>query len=288
MKIGAHVSIAQSIQFAPKRAFDLGCECFQIFSRSPQGGNVKPIEETTVKKFIAECNAYGFELQKDFVIHSPYFINLASDNNRIYYGSISALRRELEVATMLQCPYVITHIGSSKDLNGDDIQSQINDKVIKAIKKIYEGYTGTAMLLLEIAAGSGNIIGDTFEEIAYFLQTAKKEKVSLGFCFDTCHSFAAGYDLRTAADVKSTFEKMDQTIGLENLKYIHFNDSKTEFNSKKDRHEHIGLGKIGAKGLFEVAKIATEKNINLILETEHDKIAQDLALVKKFRKQTTL
>lgn len=283
MKIGAHVSIAGGIQQAPQRAHELGAECFQIFSRSPQGGPINEITEKDARQFLRECKKSHFEAFKDYVIHSPYFINLASENNRIYYGSITSLRRELDVATMIHCPYVITHIGSSKDLSGDDVQHQINEKVLKSIRKIHENYGGTAMLVLEIAAGSGNIIGDTFEEIGYFIKTAAKENINLGFCFDTCHSFAAGYDLRTPTQVQEVFNQMNNAIGLENLKYIHFNDSQTDFDSHKDRHEHIGKGTIGIEGLSEVVRIAQKNDINLILETEHEEIKHDLQLTKQIR-----
>lgn len=279
-KIGYHVSIAEGIQNAPKRAHDLGCECFQFFSRSPHGGKANEITPEIAKKFLSQCKKYKFDAGKDYVIHSPYYINLASENNRIYYGSISALRKELEVATLIKAPYVITHIGSSKDLSGKNIQKQINEKVMKAIRKIHEGYNGSALLILEIAAGSGNIIGDSFEEIGYFIKTAKREGIQLGFCFDTCHSFAAGYDLRTPKQVRAVFAKMDKYIKFENLKCIHFNDSMAPFDSRKDRHEHIGKGEIGEKGLSEVVKIVCDLDLNLFLETKHDKIEEDIELTK--------
>jgi len=286
IKVGCHVSIADGIENAPKRAHELGCECFQIFSRSPHGGKTNEITDAVAKKFLAQCKKYKFDAGKDYVIHSPYYINLASENNRIYYGSVSALRKELEVASLIKAPYVITHIGSSKDLDKKNIQKQINEKVMKAIGKIHDGYEGSALLVLEIAAGSGNIIGDSFEEVGYFIKTAKKEGVELGFCFDTCHSFAAGYDLRTSKKVREVFTKMDKDIQLENLKCIHFNDSMTPFDSRKDRHEHIGEGEIGEKGLTEVVQVSCDLDLNLFLETKHDKIKEDLELTKSMRKSS--
>jgi deoxyribonuclease IV len=282
MKIGAHVSIAGGIENAPKNAKDLNCECFQMFSRSPRGGNHKKINQKTIEEFFANCQQYGFDVGKDYVIHSPYFINLASPNNRIYHGSVSALREELKTANLIRCPFVITHIGSSKDLEEKNRQEQINSKVVKAIKKIHENYQGNATLVLEIAAGSGNIVGDTFKEISFFIKESKKENINLGFCLDTCHAFAAGYDLRTPEKAKEMFSEIDKKIGLDYLKCIHFNDSQTELRSRIDRHEHIGQGKIGSKGLKEVAKIAKKLNSNLYLETKHDKIEKDLKLTKSF------
>jgi deoxyribonuclease IV len=283
-KIGCHVSIADGIENAPERAKKLEAECFQVFSRSPHGGNYKTIDEQRAKRFLANCKKFGFAAGKDYVIHTPYFINLASANNRIYYGSISTIRKELETATLLQSPFVITHIGSSKDLKGKDVAKQINKKVMHGLQKIHDNYSGSAMLLLEIAAGSGNIIGDSFEEIGYFIETAKKENIELGFCFDTCHSFAAGYDLRTPAKTNNVFKELDQKIGLKKLKCIHFNDSLTAFNSRKDRHEHIGKGQIGKQGLKAVFDWAQKLELNLYLETKHDKIEDDLKITKNWRK----
>lgn len=280
-KVGCHVSIAGGIENAPARARELTSDCFQMFSRSPRGGAHKEIGKPEAKTFLLACKENNFEIGRDYIIHTPYFINLASKNSRIYYGSISALRKELETASLLKSPFVITHIGSSKDLEGDNIQQQVNEKVLKGLRKVHENYSGTAILLLEIAAGSGNIIGDTFKEIGFFIKEMKKEKINIGFCLDTCHSFAAGYDLRTSKKVIKVFEEMDKEIGLESLGCIHFNDSQTKLDSHVDRHEHIGEGEIGKKGLEEVAKQAKKLGINIYLETKHDKIDRDLELTKK-------
>jgi len=279
MKIGCHVSIAGGLENAPKNAHTLDCECFQMFSRSPRGGNYTPLDQKGAEKFLIACKKYGYTPGKDYVIHTPYFINLASKNNRIYYGSINVLRQELEVASLIKCPYVITHIGSAKDLP----DKKVKEKVTKGIKEIHKNYKGSAMLVLEIAAGSGQIIGDNFKEIGYFIKQAKQSGLKIGFCFDTCHAFSAGYDLRTSKKVTKVFKEIAKEIGEKNLKAIHFNDSLTEFNSHKDRHEHIGQGKIGSQGLKEVVKIAKKLKVNLYLETKHEAIIKDLNITKKFR-----
>ncbi len=283
MKIGAHVSIAGGIENAPLNAQELGCECFQMFSRSPRGGPAKKIDKETRKKFLKNCQANNFQPGKDYIIHTPYFINLASENNRIYYGSIKAIREELEIASLIEAPFVILHLGSAKDITGDNKKEETNKKVFKAIKEIHKDYQGEALLTIEIAAGSGEIIGDTLEEIGYFIRKAEKAGIKLGFCFDTCHAFAAGYDLRTSRKVKQVFQEMENKIGLEKLKCVHFNDSQADFNSHKDRHEHLGEGKIGLNGLKEVIKIAKKQDLNLYIETKHDKIEQDLKTAKKMR-----
>src|SRR3989339_44908 len=182
MKFGAHVSIAGGIDQAPARAHQLGCECFQIFSRSPRGGQASKLTQEIVKKFKSECQKYNF---KEYYIHTPYFINLGSSNNRIYYGSISAVREELERGSLLSAQYVMTHLGSAKDLG----LSKTLRQTIEGIGKILDGYRGKARLLLEIAAGAGKIIGDSFEDVAYILKNVPK---NIGVCFDTAHAFASG------------------------------------------------------------------------------------------------
>jgi len=276
-KIGAHVSIAGGVENAPKNAHDLDCECFQLFTRSPRGGARKEID---LDKFFGDCQKYGFEIGRDYVVHSPYYINLASLDNKIFHNSIRILRDELEAASEIKCPYVITHLGSSKDQEKKEAQK----RVLKSLIAIHEDYQGSSLLTLEIAAGSGNIMGDNLDEMKFYFEGLKKKGIEVGFCFDTCHAFAGGYDLRTPQKVKEVFKEIDEKIGLENLKCIHFNDSKTEFDSKKDRHEHIGDGLIGEEGLKAVVREAQELGINIYLETNHDKIKEDLIKTKAFRK----
>jgi deoxyribonuclease-4 len=277
-KIGAHVSIAGGVANAPQNAHNLGCECFQLFTRSPRGGQRKEID---LKKFFKDCERYNYEIGKDYIVHSPYYVNLASGDNKIRKNSIRILKDELEVASEFKCPFVITHLGSA----GGQERETAQKKVLKSLLEIYEGYQNSAMLVLEIAAGSGKIMGISFDEMNFYFNELEKSGFELGFCFDTCHAFAAGYDLRTPSKVGQVFQEMDEKIGLNRLKCIHFNDSKTEFNSKKDRHEHIGKGLIGLAGLESVAREAQRLKINIYLETNHDKIKEDLKITKDMLKK---
>lgn len=276
-KVGAHVSIAGGVENAPQNAHNLKCECFQMFTRSPRGGQRREID---IEKFFTDCRKYDYQIGKDYIVHSPYYINLASPNEKIHQNSIQILRDELEVSSQIKCPFVITHLGSSRDSNRKESQKRI----LEGILAIYKNYIGSSLLTLEIAAGSGNIMGDNLEEFKFYFDKLKKENIKVGFCFDTCHAFTAGYDLKTPKKVQKVFQEIDQNIGLKNLKCIHFNDSKTEFNSKKDRHEHIGKGLIGEIGLKSVVKEAQKLNIHIYLETNHDKIEEDLILTKNMLK----
>lgn len=283
IKIGCHVSIAGGIFNAPKNAAELGCETFQIFTRSPQGGPVPALTDEAVALFRVGMQQYGFT---DFVIHAPYIINFGSAKPQTFHGSISIIRTELERGSLLGAKYVMFHPGSFKDLGEEEGMKQAK----AGLAEVLEGYQGSTKLLMEISAGAGQVIGDTFEELDELAGTLKKYEGFGGICYDTQHAFASGYDIRTQLAVADTFKKFEKVIGLEYFRMSHVNDSKPEFGSHKDRHEHIGDGHIGVKGFGEfikyLSKLKTkEKNqfMPLILETEHDKVQTDIEILKKLR-----
>ncbi len=296
LSIGCHVSAAGGVWNAPKNAGILGCEVFQIFTRPPMGGRALPIDDLMIERFKIEMQKYEFT---DFVVHCPYFINFGSAQPRIYRGSISVVREELERASLLGAKYVMTHLGSAKDLGQKKALAQTK----QGLKEVLKGYNGASQFLLEIAAGAGEIIGDSFEELADLMQPLVKLKGFGGICFDTQHAFASGYDLRDDAAVASTFTKFDKIIGLKWLKMSHINDSKADLGEKKDRHEHIGEGKIGIDGFKavlgyfgtlsvplkrDISPLKGEKNdvlrsMVLILETKPDKVKADIKILKSLR-----
>jgi len=279
MRIGTHVSIAGSIAKAPGNASKVGAEVFQIFSRSPHGGPIKEITPDLAAEFNSEMKKYRLDT---FYIHTPYFINFASQKNNIYYGSISVVRQELERGSLLGCRAVMTHLGSFGELS----DKEGLEKVAKAINKIMDGYDGSTQLLLEISAGAGRIVGDTFEEIAAILDNKLVKKFNVGVCFDTCHAFASGYDLRDKKTVEETLKKFDKAIGLDKIIVVHANDSKFDFKKKLDRHQHIGEGYIGLDGFKALAKHKVFGKLDWILETPKDDPKDDpknIALLKKIK-----
>jgi deoxyribonuclease-4 len=282
IKIGCHVSIAGGLFKAPKNAADLGCETFQIFTRSPQGGPVAPITPEVAEQFKAEMEKYGF---KEFVIHAPYVLNFGSAKPSTYHGSISIIKGELERGTQLGASFVMFHPGSFKDLGEEAGLKQVKQGLAEVLK----GYKGTTELLIEISAGAGQVAGDTFEELSDMVEALKKCHGFGGICYDTQHAFASGYDIRTEKDAVGTFKKFEQVIGLSYFRMSHVNDSKVEFASHKDRHEHVGDGFIGVDGLKSFIKVLNKNfhkskgAIPLILETEHDKVEQDIKILKKLR-----
>lgn len=275
MKIGCHVSIAKGIYNAPARAADFGCETFQIFVRSPRGRG-KNISDQDVKYFKNEMEKYEFDR---FYIHAPYYINLASTNKRIYYGSITALRKDLEDGSRLGATGMMTHLGSAKDIDPAKAISMVAD----GIRKILDGYRGSCKFLIEISAGSGTVIGDDFFEIGQIIKKIPSKNV--GVCFDTQHAFASGYDLRTSAGISKVFQEFDEQIGLDRLVLSHVNDSKVDLGSRVDRHEDLGKGKLGRSMFEQFVKHKKIKNLDLILETPTgaDQYKKEIILLKKFR-----
>jgi len=273
MNIGCHVSIAGGVFKAPKNAHDLGCECFQIFTRSPQGGKAPELIPELIQEFKLELKKYSI---KNFYIHTPYYINFASENNRIRYGSVSVVRDELERGNLLGAKYVMTHLGTAKDLG----QKEALKKTVEMLQKSLEGYAGETKLILENSAGAGAIIGDDLSELAEIIENVNSPAIA-GICLDTQHSFASGYDWR---DFENNLKKIDQEIGLDKIKLFHINDSQTDCGSNKDRHAHIGEGQIGADAFKKITAFAEKNNIDMILETEHDKVEEDMEILRSFRK----
>jgi len=273
MFIGCHVSIAGGVQNAPKNAADLECEVMQIFTRSPQGGKAPELTSDIIEKFKLQNSK--FKIQNSY-IHTPYYINFASANNRIRYGSVNVVRDELERGSLLGAKYVMTHLGSAKDLG----EKEATKKVIEMLRECLKGYSGSTKLLLENSAGAGLIIGDDLKELAEIIEGVENPTIA-GICLDTQHSFASGYDWR---DFEKTLERINKEIGLDKIKLFHANDSFTEFDSKRDRHAHIGEGNIGLDAFKNIVKFAEKNNIDMILETEHDKVKEDIEILKKLRK----
>ncbi len=212
--------------------------------------------------------------QENCYIHAPYYINFASGNEKTREASIKVIREELERGSLLGAKYLMTHLGSSKDFT----RAEALKLVTSGVQAVMKSYKGTTQFLLEISAGSGNTIGDTFEE----LQEIMGDNKNIGVCLDSAHMFASGYDIKTKNGMAETMAMLKKTIGLEKIKLIHSNDSKVGLGEHKDRHDHIGDGKIGKDGFINLLKAFP--GVDFILETKPDKVAQDIKLLKQLRK----
>lgn len=283
MKIGCHVSIAGGIGHAPQRAADLGCETFQIFTRSPQGGKAPEITDETIKHFWQAMKKHHLT---EFVVHAPYFINLGSTANNVFYGSVGVLKDELRRADKLGARYLMTHLGTFKELG----EKKGIPQVIKGLQKVLDGYKGKTKFLLEIAAGAGEVIGSNFEQLGKFSKALKKYPGFGGICLDTQHAFSSGYEINTKAGIQKTFKNFEKQIGLKLLRMSHVNDSKIELGGRRDRHDHIGHGFIGEEGFKQILAFwhkqekKTKEEKPLILETEHDLVKEDIKKLKAIRK----
>ena len=272
MNIGCHISIAKGIDKAPEIAKNLGCEAMQIFTHSPSGGPVADISTETAKNFKVAIKKYDI---KAVYVHAPYYINLASKNNKVYHGSISAIRKNLERASLLGAKYLMMHLGSS----GDMTEKEIMERMKESFAGIFEKYKGSTKLLIENSAGAGKTIGSDFKQIGEILKIGKTFSNLAGICLDTQHSFASGYNW--SGNFTECVKELEKCIGLKNIKLFHINDSLVEFNSHKDRHAHIGKGKIGLKGFEKLVSFAKKNNIDMICETAYPGVIEDIKILKE-------
>ena len=278
MKFGAHVSIAGGIENAPLRARQLGCECFQMFTRSPRGGKPPELEDRLLEAFFLNCSEVSIS---DYYVHTPYFINLASGKEDLREKSVALVREELERSSALGVKYMMTHIGSAKDLQRDVAIGNVVDSVLR----ILGDYSGTTQLLLENTAGQGHTIGASFEEISLILKRVAYD--DLGVCIDTAHMFASGYDIRTREGIEELVESMDAAFAPGTVKLVHANDSKAEFNSSKDRHEHVGEGKIGIDCFSAMIGSPFFEDLDMIVEMPPPEVSKDVGLLKRLRDGST-
>jgi deoxyribonuclease-4 len=274
VKVGVHVSIAGSIDLAVDRAQDAGCDVFQMFSRNPRGWASKPLADADCELFRAKIRTTGI-LPVD---HMPYLPNLASPKSEIYEKSVATLATELDRCGRLGIPYLVTHLGHHL---GDGIAGG-RARVIKAIDTALAQSDNEVMLLLENTAGEKNSVGSSFEHIGA-IRNGLAAPGRTGVCFDTCHAFAAGYELRTPEGIADTLAQFDELVGLAHLKAIHLNDTKGDRGSGLDRHEHIGMGFIGEDGFRHILHHPVFAGLPLICETPVDDRRDDRGNIAKVR-----
>jgi deoxyribonuclease-4 len=274
MRLGLHVSIQGSIDRAVDRAVDRGCNTFQMFTRNPRGWHSKKLDSKEIASFKNNLMESGIRL---VFIHTPYLLNLASPKDDIYAKSVEALKDELRRAAELNISYVVTHLGSHLGYGKQGGRKRI----VEAINNSFSSVEDNITLLLENTAGTKNSMGSAFEDIEHIL-SAVKDREHVGVCFDTSHAFAAGYDLVSRRAVQQTLQRFDEVIGFKELKLVHLNDSKVGLGSKADRHEHIGMGKIGERGIRNILQ-SKLKQLPLILETPIDRRRSDMGNLEKVR-----
>ncbi|HIQ29200.1 MAG TPA: deoxyribonuclease IV [Candidatus Caldiarchaeum subterraneum] len=262
MLLGVHVSIAGSVDLAVDRAKELGCTTFQIFTRNPRGWEYKKLSKDEVEHFRKKLREYGYEVA---MAHMPYLPNIASPKRDIYTKSVRSLRLELERSEQLGLKYLVVHVGSHL---GAGIEKGIT-RVAEACNNALSKADSKTILLLENMAGQKNSCGSLFEDLRRILNKIEYQD-RVGICLDTCHLYAAGYDISTEQGIEATLEDFDKIIGLDKLYAIHLNDSKGGLRSGLDRHEHIGMGNIGIRGFKYFINHKAVRDKPMILETPED------------------
>ncbi len=275
-QLGFHVSIAGSLDLAFDRAQEVGATTFQMFTRNPNQWGFRPISEEAAVAFRDKRKRTGF---RRVVVHMPYLPNLASSEPAIRKVSRNSLNEEVKRCDTLGIDYLVIHLGSHM---GMGTMAGVKN-VSEAINESLAGNTGATMILLENMAGQKNSVGARFEELLMILDRVKKNDRT-AVCFDTCHAFATGFDLADEEAVGRTMALFDQLVGDDRLNVVHLNDSKGALGSNLDRHEHVGKGKIGVKGMRAILHHKSIKERPLIMETPFADVRatkQGLATVRK-------
>lgn len=279
MNIGAHVSIGGELSQAIKNGQACGCESIQIFTSNPKGWDFKIRSEKEISDF---CENLKNSEIKSVWGHMIYLTNLASNNPYIYTNSINALISGLTLAQRACFSGVITHIGS----HGGRGEEEGLKQVVNAVRQALATTEEKIPIILEVDAGPGNHLGAKFEHLAEIIKQVGSPNVKV--CLDTCHAFAAGYDLRTQKAIDKTIDEFDRIIGLENLAVLHLNDSKGDLGSHLDRHEIIGQGKIGIEAFRHIVNHPKLKHLTGIVETPDLKGLSDekhsIDILKNLRK----
>ncbi len=259
-RLGAHISIAGGVDKAVLTAQEVGCESLQIFVKSSNQWRAAPFREGEVERFRAHLASTGIG---PVVAHDSYLINLCSPEDSLWEKSVEAFLVELDRCEALGVPYLVTHPGSHTGA-GDEAGLS---RLARALDRVHASRSKhQVQILLETTAGQGTGLGHRFEQLGKVLQDVN-EAQRLGVCLDTCHVFAAGYDLRTPDKYRETMERFSQSVGMENLKAIHLNDSKRELGSRVDRHEQIGKGQIGVEAFRMLLNDANLSSVPMLLET---------------------
>ena len=270
LKLGAHMSIAGGVSQALDRAAAVGSNAVQVFTKNNRQWAGPPVDPEDVARWKQMKPELGIRAA---VSHASYLINLASPKDELWEKSMAAHMDELRRAHVYGIPHVVLHPGSH---TGSGEEAGLR-RVAQALDRIPEQLPecSDTLTLLELTAGQGTNLGNSFQHLARIIeQVADPSRVAL--CLDTCHAFAAGYDIRTQEGYQAMVEELDRLLGVGLVKCWHFNDSVGELGSRKDRHTHIGEGEIGLDGFRWILNDPRWAGVPMLLETPKGKGAQEL------------
>ncbi|HOJ77513.1 MAG TPA: deoxyribonuclease IV [Bacillota bacterium] len=270
MRLGVHLSIKDGFSGVLEKAAELNCDGFQIFAGNPRGWARKPLDPNDINTFREKQNLCQFA---PIVIHLSYLPNPASIDQELYEKSVITLVEDYQRANLLGADYFVFHPGKAKDTTKETALERVAAAVNFTLSKV----TGPTVLLFENQAGSGNEIAASMREMADLKQRVNPEyQQRIGMCFDTCHAFAAGYDLRGKDGWEQLIAEIDHYLGINFLKLFHLNDCLGKLGSHLDRHQHIGEGEIGLEGFKYLMNHPVLKEIPGILETPQKDPGDDL------------
>ena len=271
MRLGLHTSISKSLENAALLAANAGANTFQIFSASPRMWRASPPAPSAVQLLRRARERNDLY---PLVIHDNYLINLAAASESLRAQSVAAFRGEIERALAIGAEYLVAHPGNAKD---HSVEQGIYN-VIRSLAEAAHGLdTGPLTVLLENTAGSGAALGSRLEELAVMRQfAAELTDLKIGYCIDTCHLLASGYDVSSPAAVLKTVAEIHRILGLANVPVFHANDSKAGLGSHVDRHEHIGKGMIGEEGFRAILQHPMLSEKAFILETPYEEEGDDV------------
>ncbi|CAM2947644.1 deoxyribonuclease IV [Vibrio mytili] len=267
--IGAHVSAAGGVDQAPLRAREIGANAFALFTKNQRQWAAKPLEQQTINAFKANCKMLGFGPDR-ILPHDSYLINLGAPEEEKLNKSRAAFIDEMVRCNQLGLTLLNFHPGSHlKKISEQQCLATIAESINLAHKAV-----PNVIAVIENTAGQGSNLGWRFEHLAAIIEQVE-DKQRVGVCLDTCHTFAAGYDLRTKEECERTFAEFDRIVGMHYLRAMHLNDSKVELSSRVDRHHSLGKGEIGWDCFEYIAKDPRFDSIPLILETINPDIWPD-------------
>ena len=259
--LGAHVSISGGVYKAPARGKEIGCDSIQIFTKNQRQWTAPPLSLKDAELFKEEMKKNAIQVA---IGHSSYLINIGSPKDELRKKSIDSLVIELKRSEKLGLRALVFHPGSHLGIGETDGLKLIAESLNTVLSRVTLRNT---MVLLETTAGQGTNLGYKFEHLADIIDMIEIQKNMVGVCFDTCHAFSAGYDIRTVDAYNKTMDLFDEIIGFDKLKAFHLNDSKFDLGSRKDRHEHIGKGFIGLEGFKAIVNDRRFKTLPMVLET---------------------
>ena len=274
-RIGLHTGIAGGLHNALLKAQALGADTVQIFSRNPRGWKARPLEDEEVEQFRRVRAETGVS---PVVIHANYLINLAAADAIVREKSVASFREEVERGLALGADYLVVHPGSARGACEEDAVRTCAESLQAACAGLE---LDSFRILLENTAGQGECIGHRFEHLREI--TGQCPALNLGVCLDTAHAFTAGYDIRDEDGLAAALDALDANVKLENVRAVHFNDSKAAYNSRVDRHWHVGQGHIGAEALRRVASHPRLAHAAFLLETPVDEPGDDARNLEALR-----